>query len=216
MEVINVLLPALVVAAAEGSGNRATQNARYRTAVCNHFGLRFHRVGGNGNCFFTSACIALEATLGAGNVPEHLASADNLRASLIRFLRLCVETDEEAEIVKDMREELRFPMQCQTRAEINGVRVHNYQATSLEAYLEAAAFDGVWVSGYHWPIALSVVASVRVAVVIFGHDSVIYFGSEATTTIYLYKVRCAMCDVRCAMCDVRCAMCDVRCAMCDV
>lgn len=208
MEIHNVLLPATVLAAGEEFVNRATQNARYRAAVCDLFGLRFHRVGGNGNCFFTSVCIALKATLGADNVAEHLATVENLRASLNLFLRQCVTNGDELSerILVDMTSELNFPLHCSTRAEIQGVRIHNYQPSSLETYLEATAADGVWVCGYHWLRAVSAVASVRVAVVIYGHDSVIYFGS-GDTTIYLYKVF-MLCNVR--LIDVRCAMCDVR------
>jgi hypothetical protein len=189
MEIHNELLPVAVVAAGEEFVNRVTQNARYRAAVCDHFGLRFHRVNGNGNCFFTSVCIALEATLGADNVAEHLATEEKLRASLVSFLRECVLSGDELSerILVDIRHELNFPLQCSTRAEIQGVRIHNYQPSSIETYLEATAADGVWICGYHWLRALSAVASVRVAVVICGHDSVIYFGS-GDTTIYLYKV----------------------------
>jgi hypothetical protein len=196
MEIHNELLPLAVVAAGEEGVNRVTQNARYRAAVCDLFGLRFHRVGGNGNCFFTSVCIALEATLGADNVAEHLATEEKLRASLVSFLRGCVLSGDELSerILIDIRHELNFPLQCSTRAEFQGVRIHNYHPSSIETYLEASAADGVWICGYHWPRALSAVASVCVAIVICGHDSVIYFGS-GDTTIYLYKVF-MLCKVR--------------------
>ena len=231
MEIVNDLLPYNVLVAAECTGNGAVRNARYRTAVCAHFGLRFHRIGGDGNCFFCSVCVALKAVLGANNVPESLATPDMLRASLILFLRQCASTRHELSerILADLNAELDFELQCSTRAKIGDRLIHGFKPSTtenpLESYFDAIAADGVWVAGYHWLRAASVVAGVRVAVVIFGHDSVIYFG-EGASTIYLYKVfifccaesdvRCMMCDVRCAMCDVRCAMCDVRCAMCDV
>jgi hypothetical protein len=148
MEIHNELLPVTVVAAGEELVNRITQNARYRAAVCGHFGLRFHRVNGNGNCFFTSVCIALEATLGADNVAEHLATEEKLRASLVSFLRGCVLSGDELSerILADIRHELNFPLQCCTRAEIPGVQIHNHQPSSIETYLEASAEDGVWLS----------------------------------------------------------------------
>ena len=60
--------------------------------------------------------------------------------------------------------------------------------TTRAQYLKAVAVDGVWIQGYHWLRAVSTIALVRVGVVIFEFDSVVYFG-QADATIYLYKVR---------------------------
>jgi hypothetical protein len=60
--------------------------------------------------------------------------------------------------------------------------------TTRAEYLEAVAVDGVWIQGYHWMRAVSTIAFVRVGLVIYPFDSVIYFG-QGDATIYLYKVR---------------------------
>ena len=59
--------------------------------------------------------------------------------------------------------------------------------SAIKSYLKAVAVDGVWVQGYHWMRAVSTIALVRVGLVIYSFDSVIYFG-QGDTTIYLYKV----------------------------
>jgi len=63
----------------------------------------------------------------------------------------------------------------------------NRTPTTRAEYLKAVAVDGVWVQGYHWMRAVSTIALVRVGLVIYSFDSVIYFG-QGDTTIYLYKV----------------------------
>ena len=200
MDIDNQLLPYTVIQAAESNGNGVVRNARYRAAVCNHLGLRYQRIGGDGNCFFVSVCEALKATLGADNVPVYLATPDVLRASLVLFLRTCVDTgnDELSErIIADLRPELDFALQCSTRAKIDDRPIHGFKPSEtsdpLNKYLEAIAADGVWVSGYHWLRAASALAGVRVAVVINGFDSILHFGT-GIQTIYLYKVL-MLCDV---------------------
>jgi hypothetical protein len=209
MEIHNVLLPYTVRQEAESGGNGVVRNARYRAAVSNHLGLRYQRIGGDGNCFFVSVCVALKATLGADNVPASLATPEMLRASLVLYLRRCISTatgndDLSERISADLRTELDFALQCSTRAKIDGRPIHGFKPSEtsdpLGKYLEAIAADGVWVSGYHWLRAASVVAGVRVAVVIYGFDSIIHFGT-GIQTIYLYKVF-MLCDVQCVMCDV--------------
>ena len=200
MEIYNQLLPHAVLQEAESNANSVVRNARYRAAVCNHLGLRFQRIAGDGNCFFFSVCVALKATLGADNVPVYLATPDVLRTSLVLFLRTCVDTgnDELSErIIADLRPELDFALQCSTRAKIDDRPIHGFKPSEtsdpLNKYLEAIAADGVWVSGYHWLRAASALAGVRVAVVINGFDSILHFGT-GIQTIYLYKVF-MLCDV---------------------
>ena len=58
--------------------------------------------------------------------------------------------------------------------------------STREEYLSAVAVDGVWIQGYHWMRAVAYLARVRLGVVIYTFDSVIYFG-QGDYTIFLYK-----------------------------
>ena len=187
MYILNELLPDNVRNL--GSfGNLAQKNARYKAAVCRFLRLRFHRVDGAGDCFFLSVCVALQATLPA--VPENLADKDRLRAACIQFLRTCEHSQLplSERVVVEMEAELNVALQASNRQTLRDTRIHGFQPNTIQDYLDASAFSGVWVAGYHWLRAVSTIAGVRIGVIIYGHDSIVYFG-HGTHTIYLYKVQ---------------------------
>jgi hypothetical protein len=200
MEIQNDPLPEdIVQCAREGRGNFMTRNASYRKAVCNHLGLRWQSIHSAGNCFFAAVSTSLLATLPA-NRTDHLVGEQQLRALVVNWLmiqtqlgddlaeRVQVEIDAELHVrsfyfahLKRLTLTFQRTLQCSKRG------VSRVTPTTRAEYLEAVAVDGVWVQGYHWMRALSTIAMVRVGVVIYPFDSVIYFG-QGDDTIYLYKV----------------------------
>jgi hypothetical protein len=65
--------------------------------------------------------------------------------------------------------------------------VHGLVPETIQVYLDAVEQDNVWVQGWHWQRAISLLFNVRVAVVIFGQRVVRFIG-QGPVTIYLYKV----------------------------
>jgi len=187
MEILNDPLPAEIVDAARNAkGNFATKNAQYRQAVCNYLGLQWQPIGGKGNCFFDSVATTLLATLPPNRLESmpDLKCEGALRTALVDWLRLQTEVrDDLAERVQvEIDAELNQGLICSRRG------VSRVVPSTREEYLSAVAVDGVWIQGYHWLRAVSTIALVRVGVVIFEFDSVVYFG-QGDATIYLYKVR---------------------------
>ena len=200
MEILNDPLPdEIVQSAREASGNFVTKNARYRKAVCNHLDVRWQSVAGAGNCFFASVSTSLLATLPASRT-EHLVGEQQLRALVVDWLllqtqlgddlaeRVQVEIDAERGVrsfyiaqLKRLTLTFQVPLECSRRG------VPRVTPSTREEYLEAVAVDAVWIQGYHWLRAVATIALVRVGVVIYPFDSVIYFG-QGDHTIYLYKV----------------------------
>ena len=200
MEIQNVPLPEdIVQGAREARGNFATKNASYRRAVCNHLGLRWQSIAGAGNCFFASVSTSLLATLPADRT-DNLVGEQRLRSLIVDWLvlqtrlnddlaeRVQVEIDAELEVrsfyfaqLKRLTLTFQVPLICSKRG------VPRVTPTTREEYLEAVKVDGVWIQGYHWMRAVSTIAAVRVGLVIYPFDSVIYFG-ESEETIYVYKV----------------------------
>jgi len=78
--------------------------------------------------------------------------------------------------------ELHIPLICSRRG------VPRVTPTTRDEYLKAVAVDQTWIQGYHWLRAVSTIALVRIGLVIYPFDSVIYFG-QGDCTIFLYKVR---------------------------
>ncbi len=174
-------LPQDCIDAAAEKRSFATRNAWYRNAVCNYLRLKWISVGGNGNCLFESVIVLLR---NAGILPENL-SARQLRLDLVKFFRECCDSAEALceRILIDMEAELHEELWCSTHGKINGVRLHGFVPATRENYLNAIENNGVWAQGWHWLRAISVLFDVRVAVIIFGHPIVRYFG-QGQLTIY--------------------------------
>ena len=198
MEVLNDPLPEeLVQNTRNARGNLATKNARYRQAVCNHLSLRWESIAGAGNCFFSAVTMSLLATL--PNSPVCSLGEQRLRAEVVNWLRLQTEqNDNLAERVQaEIDAELgvrsfyyallqRLTLTSQTPLECSKRGVARVTPKTREEYLDAVAVDRVWIQGYHWPRAVSIIAGVRVGVAIYPFDSIIYYG-RGNVTIYLYK-----------------------------
>jgi hypothetical protein len=183
MEILNDALPDdIVQGAREAKGNFATRNASYRRAVCMYLGLRWQSIAGAGNCFFAAVSTSLLATLPA-NRTENLVGEGQLRALVVDWLRLQTQLgDDLAERVQvEIDAELNVPLICSKRG------VPRITPTTRDEYLRAVAVDQTWIQGYHWLRAVSTIALVRIGLVIYPFDSVIYFG-QGDSTIYLYKV----------------------------
>jgi hypothetical protein len=174
-------------------GNFATKNARYRSAVCEHLGLQWKSVNGDGNCFFEAVCQLLHAA-GADKLglfqrgPDALTPA-RLRLDIVRMFEACIGGKElfHERIQAEIEFEASQPLVCSTRAKIRGEKVNGLVPDSTAQYLEASAIDGVWVTGWQWLRAISFMFSVRVGVVIYGQEIIRFFG-EGQHSIYLYKV----------------------------
>ena len=184
MEYSTEQLPAHVLDGCD-VGNFATRNARFRRAVCQHLKLQWVGVGGTGNCFFHSVVLLLRA---AGRCPDTL-DACQLRANAVEFFQMCSDSTQDLceRIMVEIEDELRQPLVCSSHAKINGIRVDGYAPSTTAEYLEAVAFDAVWVQGFHWLRAIAYLFEVRVAIVIYGHEVVRFFG-QGPVTLYLYKV----------------------------
>ena len=203
MEIDNVPLPEdIVQGVREARGNFATKNASYRRAVCNHLGLQWRSINGAGNCFFAAVSTSLLATLPPDRT-NHLVGEKRLRALVVEWLehqtrldgldddlaeRVQVEIDAELHVrsfyfaqLKRLTLTFQVTLQCSKRG------LTDRTPTTRAEYLKAVAVDGVWIQGYHWMRAVSTIAMVRVGLVIYSFDSVIYFG-QGDETIYLYKV----------------------------
>jgi hypothetical protein len=186
MEVLNDPLPEEIVEAARNAkGNFATKNAKYRQAVCQHLGLRWQSIGGAGNCFFDAVSTSLLATLPPDRLRSPLPDLEvegALRCWIVDWLRLQTELgDNLAERVQvEIDGELGQELICSRRG------VSRVVPSTREEYLSAVAVDGVWIQGYHWMRAVAYLARVRLGVVIYAFDSVIYFG-QGDYTIYVYK-----------------------------
>ena len=178
-------LPASCLAHFSDKGNFQTRNARFRTAVCQHLGLHFVTVNGSGNCFFDSVTMLLRE---AGLCPNTL-NALQLRRDVVQFFRACIGVQEDCceRIINDIVPELNEQLICSSRAKVNGVRVQGLVPATIEIYLDAVEQEGVWVTGSHWMRTISFLYNVRVAVVIYGHHIIRFFG-QGPVTIFLYKI----------------------------
>jgi hypothetical protein len=86
MEILNDPLPEYIVQGArEARGNFATRNARYRSAVCEHLGLRWTSIAGAGNCFFAAVSTSLLATLPADRT-DNMVGEQRLRQLVVAWL----------------------------------------------------------------------------------------------------------------------------------
>jgi hypothetical protein len=199
MEILNDPLPdELVDATRQAKGNFFTKNARYRSAVCKHLGLQWESIDGKGNCFFAAVSASLLATLPADRTDD-LVGEQQLRAVVVDFLRLQtqlgddlaervqIEIDAELNVrsfcfakLNHLTLTVQIPLICSRRG------VPRVKPSTREEYLDAVAVDAVWIQGYHWLRAVSHIARVRVGLVIYPFDSVIYFG-QGDYTIFLYK-----------------------------
>ena len=179
-------LPQLVFEGCD-KGNFATKNARFREAVCKHFKLQWVSVAGTGNCFFESICILLRA---ASIQETARLTARELRGNVVEFFRACSDSTQDLceRVVIEINAELNEKLVCSTHARNNGMRVNGFAPCTIAEYLDAVAIDGVWVQGWHWLRAISFLYAVRVAVVIYGHEVVRFFGEGEGPPIYLYKV----------------------------
>jgi hypothetical protein len=169
----------------ECKGSFQTRNARFRRAVCQHFRLQVVNVNGSGNCFFESVIMLLRA---ADLCPDTLTALE-LRRSVVQFFRTCIDSQEEVceRVQMEIEVELQEELVCSSRAKVNGVKVHGLVPETIQVYLDAVEQDNVWVQGWHWQRAISLLFNVRVAVVIFGQPVVRFIG-QGPVTIYLYKI----------------------------
>ena len=182
MEYDAVHLPERVLEGCD-KGSWIVRNARFRSAVCDYFQLRWLSCYTNGNCFFESACMLLHSL----SIRPDLTAAQ-LRADVVQYLRLCPGSTQDLpeRICIEMSDELSVPLVCSTRGRLNDTRLDGFVPTSIPEYLDASACDGVWVRGMHWLRAISFLHDVRVAVVINAHPIVRYIGA-GEKTIHFYK-----------------------------
>ena len=166
-------------------GNFLTRNARFRSAVCEHLRLQVVIVNGSGNYFFESVIMLLRE---AGLCPDTM-SALQLRRDVVQFFRACIGSTEHycERVLIEIENELNEELICSSRVKVNGVRVHLLVPATMDIYFDAVEQEGVWVTGTHWLRAISLLYNVRVAVVIFGHPIVRFFG-QGPVTIFLYKI----------------------------
>jgi hypothetical protein len=124
----------------------------------------------------------------AGLCPDTM-SALQLRRDVVQFFRACVGSREHycERVLIEIENELNEALICSSRAKVNRVRVHGLVPAAIPVYLDAVDQEGVWVTGTHWLRAISLLYNVRVAVVIFGHPIIRFFG-QGSVTIYLYKI----------------------------
>jgi len=169
----------------ECKGNFQTRNARFRAAVCQHFRLQVAHVNGSGNCFFESVVMLLRAA----DLCPYTLTALELRRNVVHFFRTCIDSQEDIceRIQVEIEHELQEELVCSSRVKVNGVRVHGLVPAAIPVYFDAVEQDNVWVQGWHWQRAISILFSVRVAVVIFGQRVVRFIG-QGPVTIFLYKV----------------------------
>ena len=169
----------------EDKGNFQTRNARFRTAVCQHLQRQVVIVNGSGNCFFESVTMLLRQ---ADLCPDTL-TALQLRRDVVQLFRACIDSREDfcERVLIEIESELQEELVCSSRVKVNGVKVHGLVPATIEVYLDAVEQEGVWVQGSHWLRAISILFNVRVAVVIYGHPIVRFFG-QGPVTIYLYKI----------------------------
>jgi hypothetical protein len=123
----------------------------------------------------------------AGLIPDTM-SALQLRRDVVQFFRACVGSREHycERVLIEIENELNEELICSSRVKINGFRVHLLVPATMDIYFDAVEQEGVWVTGTHWQRAISLLYNVRVAVVIFGHPIVRFFG-QGSVTIFLYK-----------------------------
>ena len=178
-------LPDSCLAQFSAKGNFQTRNARFRTAVCQHLRLQVVVVNGSGNCFFESVIMLL---CEAGLCPNTL-NALQLRRDVVQFCRACIGREEVfcERVIIEIESELNEELICSSCVKLNGVRVHRLVPATIETYLDAVELEGVWVTGWHWLRAISFLYNVRVAVVIYGHPIIRFFG-QGPSTIFLYKI----------------------------
>ena len=166
---------------ADGGGNFATRNARFRNMVCLHYGLKWISVGSNGNCFFESFVLLLHSSWPGLN-------AGLLRQNVVELFRTCLDSTQPLfeNIAMEIECEINEELVCSNRKKMDGHRLNGYKPTTPQNYCDAVECDGVWVQGMHWFRAMSYLYDVRIAVIIFGQDDIRFFGS-GDTTVYLYK-----------------------------
>ena len=186
MEYSTQELPHECIEAGEVGRNFVTRNARFRSAVCQHFNLEWVSVGGTGNCFFASVVAALRAE---GILDSNVDfTPHQLRLNLVEYFRLCFGSTQPLceRVVIEIEAEQHEPLLCSTHARIHGERLNGFVPGSTERYLDAVANNGVWPQGFHWFRGVSYLYHVRVAVIIFGNEIVRFFG-QGDKVIYLYK-----------------------------
>jgi hypothetical protein len=180
-------LPQECADAVNPNTNLRTRNARFRDAACQHYQLRWHSVGGNGNCFFQSVSELLQD---ARLEQEPTAvTPDALRVRVIAFFRSCLNKEDHLSerLTVEIQDEVNRELSCSNHKSFNGQRLNGYVPSTVEEYLDASSQNGVWVQGIHWLRGISCLFNVRVAVIIYGQPIVRFFGSGAIT-IFLYKV----------------------------
>ena len=185
MEYSTEELPQVCIDAAVGR-NFATRNARFRTAVCQHYNLEWISIGGNGDCFFGSVITTLKST---GVLPRSAdLSAHQLRLNLVEYFRLCCGSTQPLceRVIIEIEAEMHEPLLCSTYSKIDGDRLNGFVPGSTERYLDAVSNNGVWPQGFHWFRGVSFLYNVRVAVIIYGNSIVRFFG-KGDVTLYLYK-----------------------------
>jgi hypothetical protein len=164
-----------------GGGNFVTRNKRFRTLVCQHYGLKWVQVGSSGNCFFESFVVLLHSSWPG-------LDAGMIRQNVVDLFRNCMDSTQPLfeRIMMEIECELAEKLVCSNRMKVDGCRLNGYMPPTPEKYCDAVACDGVWVQGMHWFRAVSFLYDVRIGVIIFGRTDIYFYGS-GLTTVYLYK-----------------------------
>jgi hypothetical protein len=173
MQVLHEQLPPSVCA--------PTTKKKYLDLICEHFGLKLARVGGNGNCFFV-ACAKVLSCLGI------TVDASVLRQQVVAFLRECYfhqlhgVLGERCCMEMEHEVDARIPL-------VSSTALHNgFVPESMESYLTATADISVWACGYHWIRAVASLHAVSIVLVIHSFEYVQLFSGDSThPRVFLYK-----------------------------
>jgi hypothetical protein len=149
----------------------------FRDKVCGHFGLRFNRIAGNGNCFFESMALVTSKPSSAK------LNSFSVRQQLVAFLRSCSQNSYGmlGELcLLNMRHELNTSF-------ISSGKKRLKTPTTIEEYLDGSSNDAVWVAGSHWMFAAAHLFSVRVCVIVHNNTAFVSYGNPSHSPVYLYK-----------------------------
>ena len=162
---------------------KASETKRYRDHVCRLLNLQFEQIAGDGNCFFASVATVLGSKSNSFGITFSLTAAA-LRKRVTDWLKPCdgPTTDVRCECNLYMTQELHRSLAWKV-----GRKKEVRTPKTIEEYLMISAKDGVWVEGYHWPLAVATIYSMCVVVVIHRFKYVLLFGNPSHPRIHIYK-----------------------------
>ena len=122
---------------ADGGGNFATRNARFRNMVCLHYGLKWISVGSNGNCFFESFVLLLHSSWPGLN-------AGLLRQNVVELFRTCLDSTQPLfeNIAMEIECEINEELVCSNRKKMDGHRLNVMQLNAMAFGCKACTGSG--------------------------------------------------------------------------